>query len=100
MIYLVLLKQNKKKKMLLAASFIVPYLIVITLYVLFCYYGFSAFTGNKVVVIDKIESLFEIACSVCGNSPFGNDIISCGLKIGNQCRNNFHRFFSVCSGKV
>ena len=34
----VIAEQNKKKKMLLAASFIVPYLIVITLYVLFCYY--------------------------------------------------------------
>ena len=31
-------EQNTKKKLLLAASFIVPLLIVITLYVLFCYY--------------------------------------------------------------
>ena len=31
-------EQNVKKKLLLAASFIIPYLIVITLYVLFCYY--------------------------------------------------------------
>ena len=31
-------EQNTKKKLLLAASFIIPYLIVITLYVLFCYY--------------------------------------------------------------
>ena len=31
-------EQNAKKKILLAASFIVPLLIVITLYVLFCYY--------------------------------------------------------------
>jgi hypothetical protein len=34
----VIAEQNKKKKMLLAASFIVPDMIVITLYVLFCYY--------------------------------------------------------------
>ena len=34
----VIAEQNKKKKMLLAASFIVPLLIVISLYVLFCYY--------------------------------------------------------------
>lgn len=31
-------EQNAKKKILLAASFIVPLLIVISLYVLFCYY--------------------------------------------------------------
>lgn len=31
-------EQNTKKKLLLAASFIVPLLIVISLYVLFCYY--------------------------------------------------------------
>ena len=31
-------EQNTKKKMLLAASFVILYLIVITLYVLFCYY--------------------------------------------------------------
>ena len=31
-------EQNVKKKILLAASFIIPYLIVINLYLLFCYY--------------------------------------------------------------
>ena len=34
----VIAEQNTKKKILLAASFIVPLLIVISLYVLFCYY--------------------------------------------------------------
>jgi uncharacterized Fe-S cluster-containing MiaB family protein len=34
----VIAKQNTKKKMLLSASFIIPYLIVMSLYVLFCYY--------------------------------------------------------------
>lgn len=31
-------EQNAKKKTLLAALFIIPYLIVINLYLLFCYY--------------------------------------------------------------